>query len=160
MNLYEITKEMEFRLANSIDPETGEIIDDEAYAAFEMMEDDRDRKILSIAKLIKENKYNLEALQDRKRNLDKRMKTLKNYINFFEQYVLTLWDGEKLEDDEIQVKRNSNPSLVVDENLITDKYKFEETKIEKKVSQKLVKELLLKGEKIQGAYLKYSLGLK
>jgi len=88
------------------------------------------------------------------------MKTLKNYINFFEQYVLTLWDGEKLEDDEIQVKRNSNPSLVVDENLITDKYKFEETKIEKKVSQKLVKELLLKGEKIQGAYLKYSLGLK
>lgn len=89
MTLYEIDKALLDAFQRAVDPETGEILSDEAMAELEQLDMDRDKKIENTALYYKNLKSDAEQLKeeakklsDRARNAENRAEALKNYLSF------------------------------------------------------------------------------
>ena len=89
MTLYEIDKRIEDAMERAVDPETGEIISDEAMAELEQLDMDRGEKIENTAMYYKnlmsdadQLKEEAKKLSDRARSAENRAEALKNYLSF------------------------------------------------------------------------------
>ena len=90
MNLYEIDQAMQAL----VDPETGELMDYEAFSELQM---DRDSKIENMALWIKNLTAEAKAIKEEMDNLQKRRKTAENRAEGLKRYLFEALDGEKFQ---------------------------------------------------------------
>lgn len=112
MNLYEINREIEEVLENSIDMETGEI-SEEAIQRLNELQMEKDQKVENVAlwhkNLMAESKAiadEIMVLQARKRSLDKRMEWQKKYLQF-------ALDGHKYESPKVAISYRKSTAVEI-----------------------------------------------
>ena len=74
MNLYEIDARIMEAFEAAVDEETGEIVNEEAYAALDALQEARDEKIENVLLWIKDLKSDAEQLKNEKRVLETRQR--------------------------------------------------------------------------------------
>lgn len=146
MNLFEIDD----RIEELIDEETGVITDVEALEALEM---ERDAKISNIGCLIKESKAEQDAIKKAKQDLDKRLKVAENRERSCKTYLATYLNGAKFKDGRVSISYRSSTSTEVDEDIDLNKLPDDCKKITIEPSKTAIKERLEAGEVIEGCRL-------
>lgn len=126
MNLYDI----DAKIMECVDVETGEIIDEDMLNALTM---ERDAKVENIALWIKNLKAEAEALKAEKDAFAKRQKTAENQMNSLKRYLSGYLDGTQFKSAKCRVSfRKSEYVYVSEEANIPDEYlKFKEPDIDK-----------------------------
>ena len=102
MNLYEINEAIEAAYLQAIDQETGEV-NEEALAALDQLEMERDRKVEYIACLIKNLRAEAAALKAEKDAFAKRQKQTENHVEGLSRYLQAVLNGEKFTSDRCAV---------------------------------------------------------
>lgn len=155
MILYEIDQKMQ----SLVDPETGELMDYEAFAALQM---DRENKIENMALWVKDLtaeakaiKEEEESLRDRRRGMEHKAERLKTYLSI-------ALGGEKFQTARCAVSFRKTASVQIDDqdNLIRwleqngydDCLKYKEPEVSKTELGKLMKA----GTPVPFAYIKES----
>jgi len=113
MRLFEIDQHIRkvSEMGFSVNEETGELIFDETDLNELQME--REQKLLSIAKIIKEKKAFEDALKNEKKSLDERIKQVGNEAKRLENYLLSsIKEGEKLEDAQAKISYSKGSESV------------------------------------------------
>ena len=90
MTLYEIDQAIQ----GLVDPETGELMDYEAFAALQM---DRDAKIENMALWYKDLMADAKAIKEEADTLNERRKVLENKAERLKSYLSLALDGEKFQ---------------------------------------------------------------
>lgn len=144
MNLFEISQE----ILSMIDPETGEILDYEAFAELQM---EKDQKIKNIALWHKNLMAEAKALRDEEKAFAERRKRAENKAESLKRYLDTFLQGEPLKSTEFVVSyRKSEQTIVDDINLVPGEYlKFKDPEADKTALKKAIKG----GAEIPGVHL-------
>lgn len=156
MNLYEINREIEEVLENSIDTETGEI-SDEAIQRLNELQLEKDAKVENVAlwhkNLLAESKAiadEIKALQERKKALERKMEWQEKYLEF-------ALGGSKFETPRVMVGyRKSTAVEIADMAKFIEDHKDSElvtTKIDYAPNKTQIKALLKEGQEVDGAVL-------
>ena len=118
MNLYEINKDLQKQLLNSVD-EDGCIIEGMESAIDSLFEAKQD-KLLNCAKYIKNETANAEMIKKEELNLARRRKSIENRIEWMKKYMLSnMEEGETVADSQASVStRKSTAVHIVDQNLL------------------------------------------
>lgn len=106
MTLYEIDQQ----ISNLIDPETGEILDYEEFAALQM---DRDQKIENMALWVKEMTANAKAIKDEVEQLTKRKRAFEANAERLKKYIAQALDGQKFQTPRVSVTYRKSTALEV-----------------------------------------------
>lgn len=142
MTLYEINEAM---LA-LVDPETGELMDYEAFTALNMA---RDEKLENICKWIKDLNAEAAAIKTEETALYERRKSKENKAESLKSYLTRMLDGETFECSSARVGYRKSEALTIenttdlaewlDGNGYPDLVTYGEPKIDKTSLKKLVK---------------------
>ena len=116
MNLYEVSEAIETAFNLAIDPETGEINDDQLIL-LEALEIERDKKIENIACLIKNLKADAAALKAEKDAFQKRQKQAENKVESLTNYLQSVLNGEKFTTDRCAISFRKTNKIVLDEGV-------------------------------------------
>lgn len=153
MTLYEINAELDALIANSIDPETGElIIDPEQIDALSM---ERDEKIENIGCYIKNLKAEAAALDAEIKNLTARKDAAKKKAERLTNYLKDNLNGEKFQTAKVVISYRNSTAVEIDPEVFfyrsanTQYYRYHDPEADKTK----IKEALKAGEVIDGATL-------
>jgi len=152
MNIYEIDN----AILDLIDPETGEVMD---YDAFEALQMEREKKIDNVALWIKDLDAEATALDTEAKKLTERRDAARRKRDRLKEYLARALDGEKRSTPQYVVSyRTSEACELYDEGaaimwLVAHGYDDGYVIVKESVSKSAVKELLKKGEDISGAVL-------
>lgn len=108
MNLYEIDRALEAL----VDPETGELLDYEAFAQLQM---DRETKIENMALWIKNLTAEAKAIKEEMDNLQKRRKAAENRAEGLKRYLSEALVGEKFQTARCAISYRKSTALEVDD---------------------------------------------
>lgn len=123
MKLYEIDE----ALVECFDPETGEIVDLDAY---ENLQGERDKKIEGIACIIKNRQALIDALKAEKKRMDERIATLENQNDNTKAFLDNVLDGHRFETEKAVCSyRKSTRVDITDISKIPDEYLNVKTEI-------------------------------
>lgn len=142
MKLYEI----DAKIMECINDETGEILDSELLQSLEMQ---RDEKIENVGLWIKNLAAEADAIKAEKNNLAAREKTARNKIERLKEYLAYALDGEKFKTARLSVSYRRSESVKVDPaalDTLSDKY----VKITREANKTALKDALKSGENIAG----------
>ncbi len=114
MNLFEINEAVETAFNLAIDPETGEVNEDQ-LVLLEMLEIERDKKIENIACLIKNYRADAAALKAEKDSFTKRQRQAENRAESLSRYLEAALNGEKFTSDRCAVSFRKTSKIVLDE---------------------------------------------
>lgn len=114
MNLYEINEAVQTAFGLAVDPETGEV-NEEQLVLLEMLEMERDKKIEAIACLIKNFRADAVALKAEKDAFAKRQKQAENKAESLMRYLQDALNGEKFSTDKCQISWRRTSKIVLDE---------------------------------------------
>ena len=159
MTLYEIDKAIQEALEGAVDPESGEIIDEELLAAYDQLRMDRDQKVENIGLYIKNLEADAAAIKTEAKNLTARAKAAENKAEHLRNYMQFCLNGQKFQSPRLSVSFRRNQKVEVDENRLYDipddylRYKDPE------VDKKRVSEALKAGEDIPGCTLVESVSM-
>lgn len=148
MTLYEIDQ----RIDELFDPETGEIFDIEALEALEMARHD---KIANVGCLIK----NIEAMNDAiKKEIDTltaRKKAGENTVERLKKYALEATGGAKFEDARCRISFTTRDKVEIEPNLTVDDVPAEYVRVKttRDFDKMIMKEALAAGAEIKGVKL-------
>ncbi len=148
MNLYELNQAVEEAFYNSMDPETGEILNSDELDALTLA---RDEKVENIALFIKNLKAEAEAIKAEEKRLSERRKTCENRAEWLKGYLQKNLDGEKFKTAKVSISYRKTQSVNV-----TDIWKIptEFLKIADPTPDKVaIKEALKAGKAMEGAEL-------
>lgn len=159
MNLYEIEQAIMDAYESAINPETGEVIDENAFAAIDQLQMERDAKCENIACWIKDLLGDAEKIEAEAKNLTARAKYAKNKAERLKRYLGYALNGEKFKTPRCSVSYRKSESVDVDPNVLQDldeKYlRFKDPEADKVK----IKEALKSGEKIPGCKLVENLSM-
>ena len=143
MTIYEI----EAAILDTVDQETGEIIDIDRLNALEM---ERDRKISNVACWIKDLKAEAEAIKAEKQALEKRQKAAENKAESLKTWLQGILQGEKFKDSRcsISYRRSERVNFSDSFNFDTLPDSMKKVTIEPKKTE--IKEFLKAGGEIDG----------
>ena len=146
MTIYEI----EAAILETVDEETGEIIDIDRLNALEM---ERDRKIGNVACWIKDLKAEAEAIKAEKQALEKRQKAAENKAERLKEWLQGILQGEKFKDSRcsISYRRSERVDFSDSFDLNTLPDSMKKVTIEPKKTE--IKEFLKGGGEIEGVEL-------
>jgi hypothetical protein len=150
MTLYEIDQ----KLLDCIDLETGEIINAEKLTELTM---ERDEKVEKVALWIKELKAEAEALKAEKQSFADRQRTAENKIESLKKWLADALNGEKFKTTKVAVSFRKTKSVEVadifalDENYV----KYSEPTADKAAIKKAIEA----GEIVKGATLVESVSI-
>lgn len=113
-NLYQINEAIEMTFALCVDPETGEVNEDQMIL-LERLEMDRNLKIENIACLIKNLRADAAALKAEKDAFAKRQKQAENKADSLMRYLQDALNGEKFSTDKCQISWRKTNKIVLDE---------------------------------------------
>lgn len=123
MKLYEIDE----ALAECFDPETGEIMDADAY---ENLQGERDKKIEGIACIIKNRQALIDALKAEKKRMDDRIATLETQNDNTKAFLDSVLQGHRFETEKAVCSyRKSTRVDITDISKIPDEYMNVKTEI-------------------------------
>ena len=114
MNLYEIDKAIETAFNLAIDPETGEV-NEEQMMLLEMLEMDRDKKIENVACFIKNLRADAAAYKAEKDAFAKRQKQAENKAESLSNYLQSVLNGEKFNSTRCSVSFRKTNKVALDE---------------------------------------------
>lgn len=148
MQLYLIDKAIEEAFINSVDEETGEVLDTSKIDELFMK---REQKIENIACYIKNLKSDSIALKQEESNFSARRKVTERHIENLENYLKTYLQGEKFKSAKANITyRNSERVVVPDVKALMKKF---QRFAEPTANKTLIKEALKGGYKVCGASL-------
>ena len=140
MNLYEINEQIIEAFDLAIDPETGEIIDEEAFDRLDRLKEDFEEKVENLAIYVKDLKAQAVALKTEK-----------------ERYLSNVLNGQKRTYTRAAISyRKSEAVMIVNEAEFLRFYQgreFVKEKIERTLDKNCIKGLLKQGEILVGAWL-------
>lgn len=150
--LYEISAELEKAWNAAVDPETGEIINEEAMQAINELSMARDEKIENLALAYKNTCAEAEALKAEKLALQKRQQSAEKKAEWLKQYLSQYMEsGEKYKSAKVVIGWRKSESVQVEENaFLPDEYLTFKAPEPNKTA---IKKALKAGEKIDGASL-------
>ena len=116
MKFYEIDQAIRELVENAVDPETGEVILDEAALAELQLA--RDQKIEGAALMVKELEAEAAAIRNEEIALAKRRKVKENQKDRIKAFLLSALDGGKLETARVKVscRTGAEKPKVLDED--------------------------------------------
>lgn len=151
MNLYEIDASLAQAFEAAIDPDTGEILNEEMADAFEQLQIDRDKKIEGTACLIKNLRAEAAALKAEKDSLAARQRTAENKANSLSKYLAGYLNGDKFKTARAAISwRKSEAVEVVDASQLPAEYLVQQAPTPNKPE---IKAALKAGNEIPGARL-------
>lgn len=113
MNLYEIKKELEEAILNSVDIETGEITNPELLDRLNMA---LNEKRENIALYIKNLTCDSKAIDEEIKNLTARKRSINNKIDWLKQYLADDLQGSKFETSKVVVSFRKSKSVDIQPN--------------------------------------------
>jgi hypothetical protein len=153
MTLYEIDKAIQDAYEAGIDPETGEVVDDVAFAMIDQLQMDRNTKIENIVCWIKDLKAEAAAIKAEADNLSKRMKTSNNRAESLKRYLGYVLAGEKFKSPKGDVSFRKSVSTEVDPEAIAVLPEEFLTFEDPKPNKTAIKKALQEGEELPGCRL-------
>lgn len=117
MKLYEIDKALEAALEAAFDPDTGEVLDDEAMQTVEELELAREDKLEGIALWIKDLDAEATAIREEEKKLAARRKAIENKeerVKGFLKYALA---GEKFKTARVAVSYRTSEAVEIAEDV-------------------------------------------
>jgi hypothetical protein len=146
MKLYEIMQELELALTPD---ENGEITQ-EQLDLFEGLELAKNEKIENIACWIKNLRADADAIKAEEKSLADRRRAKENHADRLAGFLSQILQGNKFESARCKVSfRKSEQIEITDEENLPEEY----WKIKREVSKTLIKDAILAGQKVKGAFL-------
>ena len=146
MTIYEI----EAAILDTVDQETGEIIDLDRLNALEM---ERDKKISNVACWIKDLKAEAEAIKTEKQALEKRQKAAENKAERLKEWLQGILQGEKFKDSRCSISYRKSERVVFSDSFNFDTLPDSMKKITIEPKKTEIKEFLKGGATIEGVEL-------
>lgn len=118
MTLYELTEQIRILSEQEwVDPDTGEILDEEVAAALNTLTIDRDEKVENIGLWIKDTLAEAEAIKEEKRKLEIRQKQKERLAESLKKYLDFALAGQKFSTPRVAISfRNVvNGKTVIDD---------------------------------------------
>lgn len=156
MKLYEIDQAIE----SLIDPETGEIMDYEAFANLQMA---RETKIESMALWVKNLRAEAAAIKAEKNNLATREKSANSKVERLEKYLGELLGGEKFQTPKVVVSFRKSESVQLDDAFMEWAKKEADDLLRNKdpePDKTAIKAALKAGREIEGACLAENISIQ
>ena len=152
MTLYEINAQLEELIANSVDPETGELVIDPA--ALDDLNLEREEKVEGIALYIKDLKATAAAIKAEMDNLKARYDSAKNKAERLTDYLKENLHGEKFSTPKVAISYRNSTSVEINPGIFftpaNEKYfRLKDPEADKKAIADAIKA----GETIEGAEL-------
>lgn len=153
MTLYEIDNNIRTFLDSLYQQVDGDgTVSDEDYATLEMWQEERKAKLENVAVYYKELEAEKDALKAEAEKLLARAKTAERRAEWFKKYLASsmIANGDKeLQTSRCALSFRKSEKVIVNEDQLPRKYFIE--KVDYAPDKKLIKELLKKGETINGA---------
>lgn len=152
MNLYEIDNRITEAFHSALDPETGEIINEEAYEALDILNIEFDRKAEGILLWIKNLRAQAEALKNEKQAFAERQAAAERKAKSLEAYMSGVLDGRKFATERVSVSWRKSEAAEYSGDvkaLPPDCIREKEPEVNKTV----LKQILKQGAVIPGATL-------
>ena len=146
MTIYEI----EAAILETVDQETGEVIDIDRLNALEM---ERDKKISNVACWIKDLKAEGEALKAEEQNLNHRRKVCENKMESLKTYLATFLNGEKFKDSRCSISYRRSEKVTFADDFVVDSLPDYMKKVTIEPKKTEIKEFLKTGATIEGVEL-------
>ena len=144
-SLYEINE----AIMNTIDLETGEIIDFDKFEALQM---ERNEKLENIALWVKNLLSEAEALKAEEKAFAERRKAAENKAESLKRYLDSALNGQKFNTTRVSISYRKSTSVEVDESKLPAKW-MREIPATHVVDRAEITKALKAGEKIDGAVL-------
>lgn len=150
-SLYEINNELVDAFARAIDPETGEIINEQALEELEKLQMAFDCKVENVALYIKNLTADAEAYKKEKMAFAERQQQAEKKVESLKKYLSKALAGEKFTTERVAVSfRKSESVNVLDMSKLDDDYlKYKDPEVDKTK----VKKALKAGVALQGVEL-------
>ena len=152
MNLYQINAEIMNAFENALDPETGEIVDTEAYAAIDSLQCDLNEKIENILLCIKNLQSDAEALKKEKMAFADRQSRAEAKAESLKEYVSGVLNGQKFQTERVSAswRKSEAVEFAGDVNALPQScIKIADPVVDKTALKKLLKS----GTEVKGARL-------
>lgn len=149
MNLYEIDRKISEAYEAAIDPETGEIVDQEAYAALDQLEMEIGEKIEGLLLWIKNLRAHEEELNAEKMAFEARQQAAKRKADSLEKYVSGVLDGQKFSTTRVEVRWRKSVTVEYTGNM--EKLPGDMVRKKLEINKKALKDALDHGIVIPGA---------
>lgn len=150
MNLYEINQE----ILSLVDPDTGEILDFEAFAELQM---EREQKIENIVLWHKNLVAEAAALKAEKDAFAEREKAAKNKAESLKKYLDTILQGQPLKTTKFSVTYRKSEQTVIDD---ISKIPAEYLKpVEPEADKTAIKNAIKAGAEIAGAHIEEKMNM-
>lgn len=152
MNLFEINEEIQAAFEAAVDMETGEIVNDAAYAQLDALQMEFGQKTENILLWIKNLTAEAEALKKQKQTFADRQSKAEKKAESLKNYVSKALDGQKFKTERVSVSwRKSETAEYVGDvmDLPAECIRVKEPEVDKAVLKKLLKG----GTEINGAVL-------
>ena len=152
MNLYEVNEAVETAFNLAIDPETGEV-DEQQLMLLEMLEMEREKKVENIALLIKNYRADAAALKAEKDAFAKRQKQAENRAESLSRYLKSALNGEKFSTDKCSISFRKTNKIVLNEGMTvydidTHFLRMKEPELDKQA----IEQALADGIKVEGVH--------
>lgn len=146
MKLYEIDEQ----ILSCVDPETGEIIDEEML---EQLELEREIKIANVACWYKDLMAEAEAIKNEKNNLTNRQKACENKAEQLKKWLAFALNGDKFKDARVSISyhRSESVEFIDDFDCSSLPEEFQNIKIEPKKTE--LKNAIKAGKTFDGVYI-------
>lgn len=141
MNLYEINKELQAKLAECVD-EDGCIIEGMESTIDDLFEA-KDEKLLNCAKYIKNESAFVDMIKSEEKALNERRKKIESRIEWMKKYVLSnMEEGEKVSDSQATIATRKSKAVEITEeailpteycSIVPQTYKADKAKIKKAI---------------------------
>lgn len=152
MNLYQIDAEIMRAFESAMDPDTGEIVDAEAYAALDRLSVERDNKIENILLWIKDLKSDAEQLKKEKMAFSERQKSTERKCESLTRYVSGVLSGQKFKTAKVEASWRKSEVVIYDGDIANLPEKFKKY-ADPELKKAELKKALKDGEEIDGARL-------
>lgn len=156
MTLYEIDHAISEAFEQAIDPETGELIDEEAWAKLEALQMDREQKLENVALWVKDLnaeaaaiKAEEDALKRRRQSTEKKADSLRGYLSY------ALNGAEKFKTSKVAIswRRSETAELLDGVDPVSLPLEYQRVKVAVEPDKAKLKEALKAGKTIEGVEL-------
>ena len=153
MRLYEIDQALEAALEAAFDPDTGEILDEEAMQTVTELEMAREDKLEGIALWIKDMDAEASAIREEEKKLAARRRAIENKEERVKGYLNYALAGEKFKTPRVAVSYRTSEAVELAEGFEPMTLPPSCWTVEYKLDKRALKDHLKAGETFEGAEL-------
>lgn len=114
MTIYEIDNAIIDAYEKAVDPETGEVIDEDLFSSIEQLQMDREQKCENVACWIKDLQGDAEKIKAEAKNLAARAKAAENKAERLKAYLEWALDGQKLKTPRCSISYRISKAVEID----------------------------------------------